>query len=331
MKGSYNLAIDFIKGIAALSVILLHTFSRNVLLDTFAVYHIWQAVPLFFLITFYLGFKSLKESDCKFSEYYKRNRVKKLFVKLWIPLLIMSWIQVFIFYVLGLNDRIMGSLTCLRNGPGSYYIWCYMQVWLLIPVMYWLLNKSKSIALTGGVILCISLVGNYIWEYYQIYSIGVTCFRYLFLSFIAYILLEYKNKEKLCKLVPLCATSIFACWYLVYCDMPTVLDPFEPDGWSFQTSISYFYTLFLFVFLEWIYYKIDSYRITRFFRWAGRNSWTIFIAQMFWIGTGFNGAVKSLFVNPISSNICSVVAALSFCIIITWFIDTKIHKQHSNK
>lgn len=150
MKGSYNLAIDFIKGIAALSVILLHTFSRNVLLDTFAVYHIWQAVPLFFLITFYLGFKSLKESDCKFSEYYKRNRVKKLFVKLWIPLLIMSWIQVFIFYVLGLNDRIMGSLTCLRNGPGSYYIWCYMQVWLLIPVMYWLLNKSKSIALTGG-------------------------------------------------------------------------------------------------------------------------------------------------------------------------------------
>ena len=180
------------------------------------------------------------------------TRVKKIFVKLWVPLIVMSWVQVLIFSVLGLNDRIIGSLTCLNNGPGSYYIWCYMQVWMMIPVIYWLLVKSKSIALTGGIILS-SLLGNYIWEHYQIYSVGVTCFRYLFLSIIAYIILEYRSKKTLYVMVPLCALSIFSCWYLVYRDMPNYLDPFEPDGWSFQTSISYFYTLFLFVFLEWIY------------------------------------------------------------------------------
>ena len=150
MKGSYNLAIDFIKGLAAISVILLHTLSHEAILNSFAVYHIWQAVPLFFLVTFFLGFKSLNENGCKFSEYFKMTRVKKIFVKLWVPLIVMSWVQVLIFSVLGLNDRIIGSLTCLNNGPGSYYIWCYMQVWMMIPVIYWLLVKSKSIALTGG-------------------------------------------------------------------------------------------------------------------------------------------------------------------------------------
>ena len=36
--------LDFIKGFAILSVILLHTLNRSMLYETYAYFHIWQAV-----------------------------------------------------------------------------------------------------------------------------------------------------------------------------------------------------------------------------------------------------------------------------------------------
>ena len=51
--------IDFVKGVAALSVVLLHTLPNAILKGTCAVYHIWQAVPVFLFISFYLGLEIL--------------------------------------------------------------------------------------------------------------------------------------------------------------------------------------------------------------------------------------------------------------------------------
>ena len=53
LKQNHLENIDFIKGLAAISVILLHTLPESVLYGSFAVFHIWQAVPIFLFITFY--------------------------------------------------------------------------------------------------------------------------------------------------------------------------------------------------------------------------------------------------------------------------------------
>lgn len=320
MEKEYNKAIDFIKGFAAFSVIFLHTLSEGTLKASFAVFHIWQAVPLFLLISFYLGFGSLKRNGLDFSNYFNKRRIKKLFIRLWIPLIIMAIVQSLFFCVVGVYGRVPSSLLCIGNGPGSYYIWCYMQVWLLIPILYCMLLRTRCLVVTGGVILIFSMLGNYIWERNEISVIGFTCFRYLFLAFIAYIVITYPRKLVIKRFAPLGIVSMLSCWYLVYKGVPSELNLFEPDGWSFQTSISYFYTLFLFLFLEWLHSVFEYSRIVSFIRWAGKHSWEIFIGQMFWIGSGFNGAINRFIANPIYGCICSVTCTLviSICFAILY-------------
>ena len=140
--------IDFVKGLAALSVILLHTLPSIVIKGSFAIFHIWQAVPIFLFISFYLGFRNLEKKENVFKGYFSKDRFKKIFLKIWLPLLLLAALEALFFLVIGNKDKAIGCLLCYDNGPGSYYVWCYMQIWLLMPAIY-LLLKRRGIA--GGV------------------------------------------------------------------------------------------------------------------------------------------------------------------------------------
>lgn len=140
--------IDFIKGLAAVSVILLHTLPAKVLYDSFAIFHIWQAVPIFLFITFYFGFRNLENKPNIFKGYYSIDRIKKIFMKLWFPLIILAAFEALFFIFLGNKKMVLSCLFCYGNGPGSYYIWCYMQLWLLIPFIYFFIKKTNI--LLGG-------------------------------------------------------------------------------------------------------------------------------------------------------------------------------------
>ena len=140
--------VDNIKGLAAISVIFLHTLPLSVLKGTLAVFHIWQAVPMFIFISFYLGFRNLEKKEDVFKGYYSKERFKKIFLKIWLPLLILAVIEAVYFLILGNKDKSIGSLLCYNNGPGSYYVWCYMQIWLLIPAIFFLLKRSGIVV--GG-------------------------------------------------------------------------------------------------------------------------------------------------------------------------------------
>lgn len=143
--------IDFVKGIAAISVILLHTLPAVVLRGSLAVYHIWQAVPLFLFISFFLGFRNLEKKEDVIKGYYSKARLKRLFSKIWLPLLILAGFEGVFFFIIGDNSRALGSLLCYDNGPGSYYVWCYMQIWILMPAIYLLLKRHGVVY--GGVFI----------------------------------------------------------------------------------------------------------------------------------------------------------------------------------
>ena len=70
-KVKYYEDIDFIKGTAIVFVILLHILSNNALNSIYACFHIWQAVPLFILVSFYLLLKKLSRVSIK--EYYSNS------------------------------------------------------------------------------------------------------------------------------------------------------------------------------------------------------------------------------------------------------------------
>ena len=49
-----------------------------------------------------------------------------------------------------------------------------------------------------------------------------------------------------------------------YSGIPERIDPVLPNGWEAQTSLGFFYTLFLFVLLSKIYEKIKNSKLTKY-------------------------------------------------------------------
>ena len=131
---------DFIKGIAILSVILLHTVSRQFLFDSYAFFYIWQAVPVFILVSYILIFRK-NEREINIITYFKLGNVQKIFKRIIIPYLT---IQAIIFIIGCLKGNINLNGFVFGVGPGAYYPFVYIQLWLTAPFLFYLLNKYKS-------------------------------------------------------------------------------------------------------------------------------------------------------------------------------------------
>lgn len=70
--------IDAIKGLAIISVILLHILPGIVLNYTYSSFHIGQAVPIFLFISFYLSFKGIKDRGDSLLNYFNKRRIGRL-------------------------------------------------------------------------------------------------------------------------------------------------------------------------------------------------------------------------------------------------------------
>lgn len=304
--------VDFIKGLAAISVIFLHTLPRSVLIDTLSVFHIWQAVPMFLFISFYLGFRNFEKKEDVLKGYYSKERLQKVLLRIWLPLIVIAVLEAVFFLLLGNKDKAIGSLLCYANGPGSYYVWCYMQILILMPVIY-ILHKRLGIICGGVFLLIISVLLDYIYEKYIGLNSGFTCFRYLFLSVTAYMFLKGINVKRLSPLV------IFSMVYLVfmlYSNVPLYVDPILPDGWEAQTSLGYFYTLCLFMLLSKLYSKLNTSRLKQYITHVGTISWEVFLIQMVLIGSGVLNTVSSRLFDSVFLQIpFLIIAALSISLL----------------
>ncbi len=322
--------IDFIKGLAAISVILLHTLPKKILYGSFAVYHIWQAVPIFLFITFYLGFSSFEKTGNILKGYYSKERVKKVFQKLWIPFLIIALLEAIYFLVIGDKVRLIGSLLCISNGPGCYYIWVYMQIWVLLPLIYTLLTKCGNL-MGGGILLIISVLGDFIVEKYISFPPAFFCFRYLFLSVPAYMYLKGVNIKNKWFLILFSGVYLYLMNYTVVSNR---FDPILPDGWEAQTSLSFFYTFFLFYLLYRYYDRLRIYKmIQKFITHIGSISWEVFIIQMLLLGSGVISYLSSMLYQSFSLQIgfkviATLLVSLFFAELLKKLMDAIISKMY---
>lgn len=305
--------VDYIKGLAAISVIFLHTLPLSALKGTIAVFHIWQAVPIFLFISFYLGLRNLEKKEDVFKGYYSKERIKKIFLKIWLPLLFLAAIESILFLVLGNKEKAIGSILCYSNGPGSYYVWCYMQIWLLMPVVYLLLKRS-GITVGGGILLIFGVLFDFLWERYVGLKPGYTCFRYLFLSVPAFLYLKGFNGMRL---IPLVIFSMIYLVLMLYSNIPLYADPILPDGWEAQTSLGYFYTLGLIVILSKLYTKLKTSKLKQYITHVGTISWEVFLIQMVLIGSGVLSSVSTrLFETAYLQISFRIIVTLSFSLML---------------
>lgn len=117
LKVSRLYEIDFIKGVAILSVLFLHTLNSDVRSTIFSQIHIGQAVPIFIAVSFLLSFRYLDKSQDCISDWFKLRRIKILFKRIIAPFVLLLLIQILVMHAAGRNDLIFKLIN--RGGTGQ--------------------------------------------------------------------------------------------------------------------------------------------------------------------------------------------------------------------
>lgn len=272
--------IDGAKGVAILSVILLH--SLPCLREIGWILHIGQAVPVFLFITSYLismRFESLQT-------YFQWERIAKMLKKVFVPFVFVFLIQL---VCLALIDRLPSLKTIVKTGgigPGSYYIWLYLQAWVIIPFMVMLVRKLP-IWVSMLIMLVVSIIAEYVFvpiegiehidELYRLLPI-----RYLMVLYLGCIwpLLKDKQRYILYGLAGVSAFLILKDLYLA--DNVLFVNimgggKLVPSYWEGYHWYTAFYVVLPITLLERLQYA-DVWKS------AGKYSWQLFLLQMMCLG-----------------------------------------------
>ncbi len=125
------------KGIAALGVVFLHTVSRDTLIDTWSVLHLWQSVPIFVLLMGFAAFVSFRHQDPRRATPVTHGVLRRL-ARLLIPFFVV-W-PVSLLLAIGQNIELQlgyQTLFAMLPGPGrgSYFVVIAIVYVLIAPAL----------------------------------------------------------------------------------------------------------------------------------------------------------------------------------------------------
>lgn len=182
-----------------------------------------------------------------------------------------------------------------------------------MPFLYKVLNlKVRNVGTL--IILLICLVANVVCSFTHIpdWLYRLLCIRYLFLSVIAWIWLHISDYNRYL-LFSLGAMSLAFLLLIIYGWHNT--QPLVYLGqWSSQNYPVYFWTLLLVFALQYSFSRIQHTRLCSFVCWLGRNSWEIFVVQMF-ILASVKSAVGRLVLPSVIEQTVIVIVGISAAIV----------------
>jgi fucose 4-O-acetylase-like acetyltransferase len=256
-----NGAIDGIKGLAILFVLLNHSLPDAVMTATYSLFHVSQAVPLLVVM---MGYTGVMARIRPLGDYLKRRGVRLL-----VPWAI-AWVVALV-AVLIRGDRLWSPTLLMAalpgNGPGNYFIAIALQFVLLLPVLRWLLKKGPWVLLGTCLAFDISfqLLAGYVSMNEYVHKACIL--RYLFTLALGMLLVSGK---RFWLLLPVSIA------YLVLITQGFRIPLFMPD-WQSQALFAAGYT----VALVTIGLRL---RYPRILEQLGRASWHIFLVQIIWFG-----------------------------------------------
>ncbi len=326
--------IDFLKGAAILFVLLAHSLTYGIY-----AFHVLQGVPVFLAITFFLTFRNIENNSSynMYSWYYKWDRIKKTLTHVYLPYVLTIALQLVILIALQFargGENLIHNFfnTPIGIGPGTYYIYIYTEFWILMPFIYAVLTISKNHKYIGIIIIfLISILLNILSSLVDIPNsiYKVLFFKYLFLSVIGYVWLKYDISWKW--VIILSAISIVY-WFVTDCNFGILTYNCDAIGGTHNWP-SYFYTLLYIKLLIKVYDHIKNTKIARFFNWIGKESWYIFLLQMFILGfvtfSRFSTIMEYFEIDNIILQRCIyVVFAYLTAILPVWFV--RYYQSHRN-
>lgn len=133
MTGQRDLYIDFLKGLCIICVILTHCLPAEI--HKASAFVLWgdMAVPLFLMLQSYHVFRRADNTCMRFLNTFNWRKIWARIIK---PFVLITLFTGLILIMSGLEPQsvIRRAIVSGGIGPGSYYVWIYMQFVLLLPV-----------------------------------------------------------------------------------------------------------------------------------------------------------------------------------------------------
>lgn len=298
--------IDFIKGFSIICVVVTHIAPE--FFKDYTLFALWgdMAVPLFLIVQVFHVYKKGKIDVQKYFNFSKLCR------RIILPFVITMCIT--IGWTIWRSGDMMSTLKSAIYsgglGPGSYYVWIYLQFFLLLPFLYKIVNSKIG----GGILLIISVLLEMICSWTDCPDViyRLLCFRYIFLIWFGYQwakgYIELTNKRIIISLIS-------ALCILIYWFSDINLEPFVfQTGWRIFHWFSYFWVGWLLVFiLKTIYHYIPA-RLNNLIEYFGQQSYDIFLWQMI-VFTIAPWNIITRDVNQISAVILNVLFAIGICLL----------------
>ncbi|MBR1785721.1 MAG: acyltransferase family protein [Paludibacteraceae bacterium] len=275
----YEPFIDFMKGLCILWVVLTHSIPYH--WQQMIGFPFWgaQAVPIFLLIQSYHYFKHEDLPTVNWGKLFKRIILPYLVVESIIVL------HIIIAYLCGsgvLSTPLRSLFLLGGNGPGSYYVWIYLQFALIIlPLFGWLQKKLAFSDFTWGIVFVIVSevleILCSIWHPSE-YIYRLLAFRYIFLAYGGYIWAKHfiTNNWITINLSIISIISIYIFQYKNFTFEPWI---FNTD-WRYFHWFCYFLAIFLLPAIANISYRLMGGVFAEFIKYLGKYSYQIFLFQL---------------------------------------------------
>jgi len=163
--------IDHVKGIAIVSVLVLHTWPIGLLLAAGAVLHIWQAVPVFMVL---LGLNSTmsfrKHQAYTLSQVYAPVLLRARTIRIVVPLVPVMVVSAVVAVALRATHATyhvnLGAFTLLgflpTGGPGNYFTALLIESVIVLPFMWWCYRRSPiaTVVAAYAIAVCFELLAG---------------------------------------------------------------------------------------------------------------------------------------------------------------------------
>lgn len=179
-----NSAIDFLKGISILLVLITHyAWTVEQRTNFLFPYVIDMAVPVFMIISGCVGALSFKKHKINsLSEAYEAKNIIKKVIRYTIPFIMMVIWQIIDPNVIIYADNLLDKIRWLLNGTvgsGSYYYPILLQLAFVFPLIYFIIEKKEQ----KGLWICLEI--NAVYELLKwSYGMNDECYRLLIFRYV---------------------------------------------------------------------------------------------------------------------------------------------------
>ncbi len=283
--------LDYLKAICVIMVIVTH-YDWADKTSPFFTMLINMAVPVFMIVSGYnFAMSNCKKAEGKLGKMYGWSMIKPKLIRFLVPFFSICLIEM---VLLAWEDREINPLRIFllgAYGPGSYYVPVMLQLLVIFPIIYVLVDRNAKLGIT------LAVIANLLFEiavkvfeidkYYYRLSVG----RYILL--IAFGCYLYLHPEHRVKRYQMWTMFLAGLAYIV------AVFGFEKElvlfGYWKTTAMPVAFYIFPIVILLFrkFYHSTIPGVLGRLLTWIGKASYHIFLVQMVYYHFELGGAIMS--------------------------------------